>query len=152
HADPLDGGAALALMQHMAEVFTSVPRRVTATTTPRVPELLGLMVEFEAGVASLSLWAGPADAGRAWVEVEGEGGSLRAEMPRRLAWRDADGRHQLELPGGLAEVWVIARFVRAVRDAEWVHNSFERAHQALTWLRAARASREKAAPVDLTVG
>jgi hypothetical protein len=70
-------------------------------------------------------------------------------MPRRLSWRDAGGDHELTLPGGLAEVWVVDRFVQAVRGGESPSRSFERAHQALTWLRAARKSRAEGGMVRL---
>ena len=139
--DPLESGAALVLLQALAETFASVPRAVTATAPEGQPGFVSVVLQFEAGVAQLSLWGGQAEVGRTWIEVESEGGSLRAEMPRRLSWRDAEGSHELQLPGGLAEVWVVDRFVQAVRGGEGPACPFERAHQALTWLRAARKSR-----------
>jgi predicted dehydrogenase len=147
--DPLDSGATLALVNALADVFASAPRRVSATGS-NSSALVSLGLEFESGVARVALWGGPAEAARTWIEVECEGGSLRAEMPRRLGWRDAEGRHALELPGGLAEVWVVDRFAQAVRNAEPPALSFERAYQALTWLRAARQSLDKGgAAVDV---
>ena len=148
-ADPLDGGAALALVQALADVFASAPLEVTASGVETSPGFASVVLRFEAGVAQLTLWAGPSDAGRTWVEVECEGGSLRAEMPRRLGWRDPEGLHELELPRGLAEVWVVDRFVQAVKNGEAPPYPYVRAHQALTWLRAARQSRAGGGAVRL---
>lgn len=139
--DPLESGAALVLLQALSEVFASGPRAVTATTSRGCPGFVSVVLEFDGGVGQLSMWGGPAEVGRTWLEVQSEGGSLRAEMPRRLSWRDAEGDHELKLPGGLAEVWVVDRFVRAVRGGERPTCPFERAYQALLWLRAARKSR-----------
>ena len=109
-----------------------------------------VVLEFpEERTGQLTLWQGPVEAGRTWLEVETDAGSLRAEMPRRLSWRDAEGRHSLELPGGLAEVWVVDRFVQAVRGGEVPAFSFGQAYQALTWLRAARRSRTEGRRVEI---
>jgi len=147
--DPLQSGAALVLVQALAEAFAAAPRAVTATAPSACPGFVSVQLSFDSGVAQLSVWGGPAEVGRTWIEVESEGGSLRAEMPRRLSWRDAEGAHELQLPGGLAEVWVVDRFVQAVRNGEGPACPFERALQALTWLRAARKSREDGGTVRL---
>src|SRR5262249_44135062 len=96
--DPLESGSTLALLQALAETFTSAPLSVTATAAEGAPGFLSVVLRFESGVAQLSLWGGPAEVERTWIESQNEGGSLRAEMPRRLSWRDAEGCHELELP------------------------------------------------------
>jgi predicted dehydrogenase len=147
--DPLMGGAALALLDGLAGLFESAPRTVS-TVTAAQPGFVTVVLDFDEGcVGQLSLWSGSAGMSRTWLDIDAEAGALRAELPRQLTWHDAEGRHELELPGGLAELWVVDRFVRAVRQKEAATCSFARAYQALTWLRAARRSRKEGKSVKL---
>jgi predicted dehydrogenase len=123
---------------------------VTAVSPAGRPGFVNVLMEFdEGGVGQLSLWGGPAPIGRTWLDVDSDGGTLRAAMPRQVGWRDSGGRHELELPAGLAEVWVVDRFLQAARSNELPVCSFARAHQTLKWLRAARQSRNEGGTVRL---
>jgi predicted dehydrogenase len=148
--DLLGGTAALALLWAMAGLFESAPEAVTVQSVGERTDLASVVLEFpEDRAGQLTLWQGTVEVERTWLDVETDGGSLRAEMPRSLTWHDAEGQHALELPGGLAEVWVVDRFVQAVRGGEVPAFPFERASQALTWLRAARRSRKEGKRVEI---
>jgi predicted dehydrogenase len=148
--DVLASSAVLTLLASMAELFESSPVAVTVQAPAGRKSFAGMVLEFpDDRIGQLTLWAGQSEASRTWVEVDTDAGSLRAELPRQLSWRDAEGRHVLELPGGLAEVWVLDRFVQAVRGGGEPAWSFARAYQALTWLRAARRSRDEGRRVEI---
>jgi predicted dehydrogenase len=148
--DVLASSAALALVGGMAELFDSAPEAVTVQAPGGRTSFASVVLEFpHERIGQLTLWAGPAEASRTWLEVETEAGALRAELPRQLSWRDDQGRHALEMPGGLAEVWVVDRFVQAVRGEGGPVLPFAQAYQALTWLRAARRSRNEGRRVEI---
>ncbi len=151
--DVLAGTAALALLWGTARLFESAPEAVAVQSAQQRADFASVVLEFpEERTAQLVLWQGPTEQGRTWLEVDTDAGSLRAELPRQLSWRSAEGRHALELPRGLAEVWVLDRFVQAVQEGQAPAFSFEQAHQALTWLHAARRSRAEGRRVEIEGG
>lgn len=148
--DLLTSAGALALFRACADLFGEAPRRVAALPTPSAVDCASLILEFdEQRLAQLTLWGGPAARPSLTVQVEAEGGPARLEMPRRIEWQDVEGRHALQLPGGLAEGLVLDRFVRAVRDGEPPACGLVEAREALGWLRAARQAREAGQPATL---
>jgi predicted dehydrogenase len=150
--DVLSSPAALALLWGVASLFESAPEAVSAQSAHEAADFASVVLEFpEERTAQLVLWRGPAEQTRTWLEVETDAGSLRAELPRQLSWRNAAGRHALEVPHGLAEVWVLDRFVQAVQEGQAPAFSFEHAFQALTWLRAARQSRAEGRRVEVAL-
>lgn len=149
-SDPLNSGPALALLHGLAGLFEAAPRSVSVLAPLEQPRFATIVLAFDDGrMAQLSLWGGPAEVGRTWLDVDAEAGTLRAELPRQLDWRDAEGRHTLSLPGGLAEVWLVDRFLTAVRQGEPPMIPFTRAFRSLTWLRAARRSRQDGTTIEL---
>jgi predicted dehydrogenase len=148
--DALSSPAALALVRACADLFGSDPVSVAAQEAAGREGFASLVLEFEQGlVAQLTLWGGPAARGGCGLRVEAEGGSAWAELPRRLGWQDADGRHSHELPSGLAEVLVVDRFLDAAREGAAPACGLAEACAALDWLRAARRSRDEGRRVEL---
>ncbi|MFO0845418.1 MAG: Gfo/Idh/MocA family oxidoreductase [Gemmataceae bacterium] len=148
--DLLATAGALALFRACADLFGEAPRTVAALPAPSAVDCASLLLSFdEQRLAQLTLWGGPAARPGLTVQVEAEGGPARLELPRRVEWQDAEGRHALQLPGGLAEGLVLDRFVRAVRDGEPPACGLAAAGAALGWLRAARRARETGQPVAL---
>jgi hypothetical protein len=84
-------------------------------------------------------FAGGAAAPRCVVRAEAEAGAATLEMPRRLEWQDAAGRHARELASGMAEVAALERFVRDVRSGAGM--GLERMRAALGWLASRAAAR-----------
>jgi predicted dehydrogenase len=148
--DVLARPQALALLWAMASLFESAPEAVSVQAAGERADFASVVLEFpEERVAQIVLWQGPAEQERTWLEVETDAGSLRAELPRQMSFCNSSGRHALELPRGLAEVWVLDRFVQAVQGGGAPSFSFEQAYQALTWLRAARRSRAEGKRVEI---
>jgi hypothetical protein len=148
--DVLASPAALALLWGLGRLFESAPQAVTVQAPAGQPAFASVMLEFpEERIGQLTLWHGPAEVSRTWLDVEADAGCLRGELPRNLTWCDAEGRHALELPGGLAEVWIVDRFVQAVRGGFAPALSLDHAYQALTWLRAAQRSRAESKRIEL---
>lgn len=137
--DLLATPAALALLRACADLIGASPRRVDALPSPGTIDVANLLLEFDdERVAQLTLWGSPAGRSSCRIQIEAEGGSARAELPRLVEWIDAEGRHTHTLPGGLAEALVLERFVQAVRDGEPPACSFSDACEALDWVRTAR--------------
>src|SRR5262249_2887383 len=67
--------------------------------------------------AQLALYTGSA-AARCEIVAEADAGTVTLQLPGKLTWRDAAGRHSRELPAGLAEIAALERFLRAVRKDE----------------------------------
>lgn len=148
--DLLTSPGALAILRACADLFEAEPRSIAALPSPSAVDCASLLVQFdEQRLAQLTMWGGPAARPSLTIQVEAEGGPARLELPRLIEWHDAEGRHSLQLPGGLAEGLVLDRFVRAVRDGEPPACDLASARAALGWLRAARRSRETGQPVTL---
>ncbi len=80
-------------------------------------------------------FAGGAASPRCVVRAEAEAGGATLEMPRRLEWRDAAGRHARELAPGMAEVAALQRFFADIRSGAEVPG-LARMRAALGWLEA----------------
>jgi predicted dehydrogenase len=109
-------------------------------------------LSLEAGegrAVQVSVWAGAAGTASCRVEVSGERGTAAADLPGRLSWRDAEGRHTLRLPHRPAEEVVLLRFAEAVRGGLPAAPGIEEAHAALGWLRAAWQSRSEGRRIPL---
>lgn len=126
----------LALLLECVNVFGLPPTRITSH---HAADLTSLLLHFDANrTAQVTLWSSPAARASCTLQVEAENGSIRAEWPNRVEWTDGDARHQHELPGGLAEMVVLDRFVQAVRRDEPADCRLEHVCAALDWLRQAR--------------
>lgn len=77
------------------------------------------------------------------LQVVTEKSGAQAQLPGRLEWADAAGRHQLALGGrrSLTQL-LLERFYEAVRSGQAPSPSLDDAHRALRVLRAARGSAE----------
>ncbi|HEY7311898.1 MAG TPA: hypothetical protein VH643_21215 [Gemmataceae bacterium] len=102
-------------------------------------------------LGQVNLWTAAARApGR--FEVVAEAGTVTAELPRQLRWRDDDGQHSQRLPPRSIEQSGLERFLLSLRAGQPLRPNFEDAFQALTWLRAAVRSREEGRRIELKEG
>jgi predicted dehydrogenase len=141
--------AVLSLLHGCALLLGDAPVSVWAGAGD-VRGFASLVLEFGAGrVAQLTLWERPLGGAGCRFQVEAERGSAAAELPRRLRWRDAEGRHARQLAGGAAEARLLEGFVEALRTGRPPRPSFEDAYRALTWWRAALRSQSEGRRVVL---
>lgn len=148
--DPLSHPAVLPLLAACAWLLDDRPRSIW-TLADAGASFVTLIVRFGCErLAQVTLW--PAAAGRppGRFEVAAEAGTVTAELPRQLRWRDADGQHGQRLPSRSAEQMGLERFLLAVRGGQPLRPNFEDAYQALTWLRAAMRSREEGRRIALS--
>lgn len=89
--------------------------------------------------AQLGLYVG-ASAPHCRVVAEADAGAVALELPGRLSWRDATGRHTRELPASLAEIAALEAFLRAVRGGEPMEGLDEMRGALLTIAGCAAAS------------
>jgi predicted dehydrogenase len=141
----------LSLLHGCAVLLGAAPVSVWAWAGD-VPGFASLVLEFGAGrVGQLTLWERPLGGGAGCrFQVEAEKGTAVAEWPRRLRWRDAEGRHARQLKGGVPEARLLEGFVEALRTGQPPRPSFEEAYRALTWWRAALRSQSEGRRVLLT--
>jgi predicted dehydrogenase len=131
----LDGGAALSLLAACTALMGEEPASVQ--TMASGPGLATFLLDFgNERAAQVTLWTGPAVRPGCWITAAAERGTATADLPRRLRWDDAEGRHRLELPGGSMEQVLLGQFVQALSEGSRLEPGFPEAHRALTWLRA----------------
>jgi predicted dehydrogenase len=100
------------------------------------------LLDFPGGrAAQVTLWRAPPDSDTGCrVEVVAERGAATAELPDRLSWRDAAGRHLLRLRGPGGEAALLEHFRRALHEGQPPRPDFEGACRAFAWRRAALQS------------
>jgi predicted dehydrogenase len=144
----LSGPALVPLLAVCAQLLGSEPRAVRSTGA-EIPNLASVVLEFgDRLAAQLTLW-GVAAPRACRVEVVAARGLAAAEHPGRLCWQDATGRHIRQFPAAMAERRLLDRFAESLRAGQALRPSFEEAHTALRWLRAARTSLAEGRRVEL---
>jgi predicted dehydrogenase len=140
----------LALLDWCVRVLDAEPVSVLAAGSD-AGGLASVHLEFPDGrQARLTGWSGP----EAWhaprLQVHAERGWASVELPGRLRWADAEGRHATTLRGQpQAEAILLDRFGDAVRSGRPPQPCLADACRLLTWLRAAERSRSEGTPVAL---
>jgi predicted dehydrogenase len=135
------GPVSVALVDWCAHVIGAEPVNVLATATED-GGFASLLLEFpDERRAQLTGWRAPAVWHAPQLEVVAERGWARAELPARLWWTDAEGRHGEVRRGPPPEQGLLERFARSVRDGQPPQPSLEDACRAVAWLHAAERSR-----------
>jgi predicted dehydrogenase len=147
-SDLLNNFVVLPLLAGCAWLLDDAPRSVW-TIDGDGAAFVTLVLRFGGDrLAQLTLWtAARRSPGR--FEVVAEAGTATAELPRQLRWRDDDGQHAQRLPPRSPEQSGLERFILALRSGQPMRPSFAAAHRALTWLHAARRSREEKQAIAL---
>jgi predicted dehydrogenase len=102
-----------------------------------------VLLEFDGGrVAQVTGWRTAGTHRAARLHVVAERGTATAELPGRVRWADAEGRHAQALRGERApEQVLLEQFHQALREGRPPEPGFEDAYRVLGWLRAAARSR-----------
>jgi predicted dehydrogenase len=140
-ADLLRAPALLPLLARCAAVIGMRPGGVWAVASPA--GLGTVVLEGDGRAAQVSLRAGPAIGAACRVEVVAEKGTVVAELPRRVCWRDDGGLNVQRLPCRPAAEVLLERFADALRSGERPRPGFDDACAALALLRAAWRSRDE---------
>jgi len=149
NGDLLATDAVLPLLAACAWLLDDVPRSVW-TLDGESASFVTLMLRFGCDrLAQVNVWTATAGRTPPRIEVIAEAGTATAQLPRQLRWRDTDGQHAQRLPPRSAEQSSLERFILALRAGQPLRPSFEEAHQALTWLRAAGQSRSEGKCISL---
>ncbi len=136
----LNSSAVLGMLQICSALFREPLVSVLTVEAPHSP-LVSLMLEFGPDrVAQLNLWIDPASPSSCRVRVVAEHGQAGLVLPRRLCWRDREGRHGQQWPRQPSARPLLHRFAATVLQGQLVQPSFQEAYQALLWWRAARQS------------
>jgi predicted dehydrogenase len=131
----------VALVDWCAHVLDAEPVSVLAAGTDD-GGFASLLLEFPGErPAQLTGWRAPAMWHPPRLRVVAERGWALAELPGRLRWTDANGRHYESRRGTNPEGVLLERFARTVREGEAPQPSLEDACRAVAWLRAAERSR-----------
>lgn len=147
--DLLSQPAVLPLLAACAWLLDDVPRSVW-TVDGDSASFVALFLRFGSDrLGQINLWTTPVARSAPRFEVVAESGTVTAELPRQLRWRDADGQHAQRLPPRSVEHSSLERFILALRDGQPLRPNFEDVHQALTWLRAAVRSRSEGKSISL---
>lgn len=148
--DLLSNPAVLPLLAACAWLLDDRPRSVW-TIDGAGASFVTLILRFGGErLAQVTLWTAATGRAPGRFEVAAEAGTITAELPRQLRWRDADGQHSQRLPSRSAEQNGLERFILALRAGQPLRPSFEDAYQALTWLRAAVRSRDEGRRIALS--
>lgn len=128
-------GRAVALLRCCADLMHEPPTAVPTLRSSNPDGPVYLLMDFGgARWAQLSLWTGPVVRSSCVLHVEAAGGRATLELPDRVEWRDAAGRHARQLPAGMAEIAALERFAEAVRGNEPMPLGLAAAREAETWL------------------
>jgi predicted dehydrogenase len=136
-AGGLRSPAALALFHECASIFDAAPCGVT-TMTADATGFGSVLLDFGDGrVAQVSIWAGANVRRACRVQVVGVNGTVEAELPGDVRWRDREGRHVQRLAAHSARWRLLEQFFLVVRNGDKPRPDLASSHRALTWLRAA---------------
>jgi predicted dehydrogenase len=150
--DLLSSPAVLPLLAGCAWLLDDRPRSVW-TIDGQGTSLVTLVLRFGSErLAQVTLWTAAEGRGPGRFEVAAEAGTVVAELPRQLRWRDSDGQHGQRLPRRSIEQSGLERFILTLRAGQPVRPSFEDAYRAWTWLRAAVRSRAEGRRIELHEG
>jgi predicted dehydrogenase len=143
------GSISSTLLDWCAFVMGAAPASVQAAGTEGIEELF---LEFGEGrAARLSRWSG-AYAGRVRrIRIAAERGAAWLEVPHRLCWADAEGRHshtpRVHRPVG--EI-LLEQFHQVITQGQPLTPNLEDAAHALSLLRAAAQSRAEGRRIELS--
>jgi predicted dehydrogenase len=144
-----DGPAVHALFHECASLFDAAPESVWATAAGAA-EFGSVLLEFGKGrVAQVNRWTGAGGRPACRVQVVAEKGTIEAELPRELRWRDREGRHSQRMVAHPARARLLEHFYLVARNREKAQPDLDCVHCALTWLRAAARSRDEGKKVVL---
>jgi myo-inositol 2-dehydrogenase/D-chiro-inositol 1-dehydrogenase len=142
--EALLGTAGIALVDWCTGLMGSEPIAVRGTEVASAG-FASLLLEFPGGrAAQITRRRAPATPTVLRLEVVAERGTAVVELPGRVAWTSTDGRHvhRLARQRPLAQE-LLERFHPVVREGLAPKPSFDDAHRALSWLRAALKERMK---------
>lgn len=112
--------------------------------------LTSLQLDFPGGrTAQVSIWHAPHARRAVRLRVVADAGTAQVVLPDQLSWADETGRHSHALPPAAVEASLLERFHDDVRANRPPAPDFGRAHQVLTWLRAAERSLAEGRPLSL---
>jgi predicted dehydrogenase len=140
----------LSLLDLCSQLFEAEPLRIAASGTAS-GDFTGALLEFPddrraqlTGWRSAEVWHAPC------LRVVAERGWALVELPGRLRWTDAEGRH-CYVPRGLPapDEVLLDRFFHAVCSGQPPRPNLDEAGRVLGWLRAAERSRAEGIPVVL---
>ena len=136
------GNGGIAALDACATLFGAEPVSVLETDAGS-GGLTSLLLEFGDGrAAQLTRYRAPGSRPSLRLRVVAERGTATAELPGRVRWADAAGRHAQVLSRGrpAGESW-LEQFHRAVTEKQEPRPNLEDAHRLLGWLRTAARSR-----------
>jgi predicted dehydrogenase len=146
------GPVDVALADWCAHVLGAEPASVLAAGTDD-GGFASLLLEFpDERRAQLTGWRAPVVWHPPRLQVVAERGWARVELPARLWWTDAEGRHSETRRRPPLEQVLLERFARSVHDGQPPHPSLEDACRAVAWLHAAERSRAEGRRVLLDEG
>jgi predicted dehydrogenase len=154
------GARGSALVDWCLALLGGEPRTVLASDTGRATDgnadpvgLANVLLECGDGRAvSLTRRRAPRGRRTPYVQVITERGTARADLPNRVSWTDADGRHRDTLAGQrpLGQV-LLEQFHRCVRDGQNPGPNLDDAYRVLGWLRTAARSHREGRRLELSV-
>jgi predicted dehydrogenase len=146
------GPADVALVDWCASMIGAEPVSVLAAGTDD-GGFASLVLEFpDARRAQLTGWRTAVVWHPPRLQVVAERGWARAELPSRLCWTDAEGRHGDIRRGLPLEHVLLERFARSMRDGQPPQPDLEDVSRAVAWLHAAQRSRAEGQRVAVAEG
>jgi predicted dehydrogenase len=135
--------AVLALFHECAAILDAAPVGVTSMKADGTG-FGSFLLDFGDGrVAQISAWAEPNARRACRVHVVGANGTVEAELPGDVRWRDREGRHVLRLAAHPARWRLLEQFFSVARNGDLPRPDLPNTYRALTWLRAALRSLEE---------
>jgi predicted dehydrogenase len=142
--------AMLGLFHECASLFDAAPVNVWATAADGAG-FIQVLSEFGGGrVAQLNRWTGVRGRPACRLQVVADKGTVEAELPGDVHWRDREGRHSQRLARHPARLRLLERFFLVARDREKPRPDLAETYRALTWLRAAERSLDEGRKVVLS--
>jgi predicted dehydrogenase len=141
--DLLTAPAVPVLLGMCADLLGGPPASVSAAGDAS-GSLVSLLLQGQGGGGTqLTVWTGPAVTAGCRLEVAAENGTASAVFPRTARWRDSRGVHAHRLRPVVPQEAVLTHFAEALRSGRQPRPGLAEAHEALTWLHAARRSRDE---------
>lgn len=136
---PRPGRIGVALLDWCMQIFDNVPVR-TAAYGDGTGACEDLLADFGDGrSARIRRWSSPRLRPATQLRVVAERGTALVELPNRLTWHDAEGRHAFTAYSSrLAAEMLLEQFYRAVTTGQPMLPGLDVACKALTWLHIAR--------------
>jgi predicted dehydrogenase len=131
----------LPLLDLCGYLFDAPPTSALATGSP-TNDFLSVSAEFPGQRhAQLTGWRAAVPRRSVQMHAIAERGCATLELPGRVSWTDAEGRHMHMRPGQPSpERTLLERFVQALEKGQPTQPNLADACQAMTWLRAVERS------------